>query len=288
MNKLSIVTTTNRIDGWFDYCKHIKHLQDVYGNKFDVVILDNSNEHTFEIKKGMLLSHLGDGKKTVKMMHFDTFVECRNQQRFQVETPFMTILDDDDQICDGFLSIFNFLLDLLTSVDYINLSKIKYGMQDFSTGYAVKSLSSPTNKLHNFNDYDNYSEDRLTKVYPINGYCILSTDLYKEFGETIQHYVDDCYPMMKCFINCKFGYKVSLPWQFYKTQNNFMFDTKGLENCDKSFAIQIEKLWEEYHEQYGKLILKQLMNVKKSLSLYKNFNPRMLNELYYKLNNDRT
>lgn len=268
MNELTIVTTTNRVDGWYDYCEHIKHLQDIYGTRFDVLILDNSPIKSSEIKRNMLTTCLGKrGSKVVNYLHYDTFVECRNQQRFNVNTKYLTILDDDDKLTESFLQIFNFIHNVVGDFDYANLSKTKYRQSEITT-IAFETLSSLTNDLMDrkfdlFYDYDNYKKDKMNKVYPINGYCIISTDLYKEVGETTEHYVDDCLPMMRCYLECKKGYKIGLPWQYYKIQNRFMEDFGNLSKCEESFNRQLRELLKLYPN--NRVVVKQISNCIKAL-----------------------
>lgn len=157
MNKLTLVTTTAGEKHWFNYCKHISYLRKIYGGLFNLLVLDNSPVNTFKIKKGMIESANKNFLDTVKVYHFDTFIECRNKQGELCETDWMTILDDDDQMTDGFLQIFWSLIANYPDADYFNLCKIKYGQPYYPTG-KIESLSTMEDKLLSFYKYENYNE----------------------------------------------------------------------------------------------------------------------------------
>lgn len=288
MNKLTLVTVTNRIKGWEDYCKTLSKLRTIYGDRFSVLILDNSEKTQYNVKRN-LLNHYVDykledleRKDIIRMVSMEGFLNCRKAMGVLTKTEYMSVLDDDDIIVDSFLPTFEFLITQDPEVDLFNLLKYKLGQGEYpmgSTEYIPKE-----DRLKHFYRFSHYAEDKNSKYYPINGYCILKTELYRRVADTFEFQADDCYAMMKCYIEAEHVYKVPLVWQFYTVQNQHLNRLDKLEEIEKSLYNQMKRLYEEYETNLEviKLLNLQTDNLIKSITVNSDnikYFPRKLNNL---------
>lgn len=285
--KLTVVTVTKGRKHWNSYMRHIKRLREIYEHQFKLIILDNSSFEEYLKKVNMFEEFMPSCYiKDTLFYSFDSFIKCRQSQSTFVNTEFMTILDDDDQLVETFLDTFEYLHANYPDADYFNLCKIKKGQKYYprqKTCVLPSLYDDPSWNYHdealmwNFYRFDHYSEDKMTKIYPINGYCIFKTALYKKVAQTLTTLVDDCYPMMKLLLEAKQVVNVSLPWQIYETQNNFMYDSDRAEEYDEAFYIQLHELSTEYPG--SKLVHLQIENLVKLFKSQFHMDPPKLSSL---------
>lgn len=211
-----------------------------------VIVVDNS---TSEITRAVKLAKLNELSKytTVEFVRWTGFLESRNRAVRDVNTPYFTIMDDDDYYLRGGIKT---MIETLKEnpVEFLGVTCLKEGRPTpTKTGFT---RVPPSKKLQYLNRFDNYEKDRLDKIFLWNAANVYSRELvYGVRGDWRFEGCDDILPVTSMYLRAKTVGILTTPCYGYSVQQSVTSDRDSFEVLD--LVSGIEESYRILNERFG-------------------------------------
>jgi hypothetical protein len=249
-------------------------------NAMNWVICDNST---------LIDNRLANLQNVLKILGLDpiyvlapSLFEARNRCMDLVDTSYFTWLDDDDWITDDLLIDTIQILNNYPEVEFISFNNNNPNKYEDISNKVITPLQTLDEKFNYLSRFDNYSEDKFSKVYLGNPSNIYSTDLFRR--EKIQYFsntCDDVYPITKAYIKSKLAVKTNKTNYYYYHNNTIQKEKTSLElsKFENDEIKSYEKLIHELTPSSYKILSRCIENSYMQLLSFDGLNSIKLKQL---------